>query len=62
MEMHTSTANTDINLAREFQRNISDPTWAHGLLDHVKDIKRSSKRKWTVCEYYLQDIKYVPHT
>ena len=37
MEMHTSTAYTVISLAREFQKHLSDPTLAHGLLDHVKN-------------------------
>ena len=39
MEMHTSTANADIILAREFKRHLSDPTREHGLLDHSKDRK-----------------------
>ena len=47
MEIHTSTKNTDINLAREFQKHISDPTRAHGLLDNGKDRKNASKGKCT---------------
>ena len=38
-DSQTSTANTDISLAREFQKHISDPTRAHILLNHGKDIK-----------------------
>ena len=60
-DSQTSTANTDISLEREFQKHISDPTQAHGLLDHGKDRKRASKKKWTEREYHLQDRKYVPH-
>ena len=58
--MHTSTANTDINLGREFQKHLSDPTRAYGLLDQGKDIKSASKQKWTYYEYHLQEIKEVP--
>ena len=38
MVMNTSTTNTDISLAREFQKHLSEPTRSHGLLDHGKDI------------------------
>ena len=37
MAMHTSTSNIDISLSRGFQKHLSDPTLAHGLLDHGKD-------------------------
>ena len=45
MEIYTSTANTDIGLARELQK-LSYPTQAHGLLDNGNNIKHASKRKW----------------
>ena len=45
MEIHTSTANTEISLARKFQKHLSDPTQAHGLLYHGKGRKFASKRK-----------------
>ena len=61
MEMHTSTENTEISLAREFQKHLSKPTWAHGFLDHGKDIKCISKQKWTDSEYHVQYRKYVLH-
>ena len=61
MAMHTSTENTDISLAREFQKHLSDPTQVHGLLDHGKDRKRSSKRKWANCEYIYKEIKDMLH-
>ena len=54
MEMYTSTVNTDISLAKKFQKHISEPTREHDLLDHGKDRKHSSKCKWTECEYYSQ--------
>ena len=37
VKMHTSTTNPDISLARGFQKHISNPTWAHGLLYHGKE-------------------------
>ena len=55
-------SNTDICLSRGFQKHISDPTRAHGLLDHGKDRKCADKRKWTDREYHVQYRKYVPHT
>ena len=61
MSIHTSTANTGISLAREFQKHISDPKQAHGLFDHCKDRKCASKWKWTDHEYRLQKIKEVPY-
>ena len=62
MLIHTSTANTDISLSRKFQNYLSYPTRAHVFLYQSKDIKHSSKRKWTECEYHVQDRRYVPHT
>ena len=61
MVIHTSTANLDIILAREFQKNLSDPTRTHGLLDNIKGIKRASKVKWTDHEYNIQYRKDVSH-
>ena len=62
MEMYASTENTDITLAREFQKHISDPTLAHGLLDYGEDRKIAIKRKCNDREYHVQDRKYTPHT
>ena len=59
MVMHTAIINADISLARVFQKNISDPTCAHEFIDHGKNIKQSSKCKWTEREYHVQDRKYV---
>ena len=61
MAMHTSTENTYISLAREFQKRLSDPTRSHGLLRCGKDRKRSIKRNWTEHEYHFQDRKCVSH-
>ena len=41
---------------------FSDPTPAHGLLDHVKDRKASIKWKWNERDYNSQERKYVPPT
>ena len=51
MVIHTSTENIYTSLERLFQKHLSDPTRAHGLLGHVKYIKRASKRKWNNHEY-----------
>ena len=61
MEIHTSTANIDVSLARESQKYISDPTWSHDLLDNGKDRKCASKQKCTEIEYCVQYSKDVPH-
>ena len=37
MVMHTEMSNTDISLEGVFQKHLSDPTYAHGLIYHVKD-------------------------
>ena len=62
MEIHTSNVNTDTSLSREFQKHLSDPTRAHGLLYHGKDIKHASKRKWNDCDYHVQERNDVSHT
>ena len=59
--MHNSTANTYISLERELKKHISDLTWAHGFLDHVKYRKNASKRKWNEHEYHVQERKYMSH-
>ena len=61
-DSHTSTANTDISLEREFQKHISDPTQAHGLLDHGKDRNFSSRLKCTDHEYHVQEKNYMSRT
>ena len=62
MATNTSTVNTDIILERGFQKHLSDPTRANGLLDQGRYIKRASKWKWNEREYHVQDNKYVSHT
>ena len=59
MVMHTSMSNTCISLTREFQKHISEPTCAHGLIDHRKYRKQDRKSKRTEREYHVHDIKYV---
>ena len=59
MVMYTSMSNIDISLAREFQKHLSDPTRAHGLIDNGKYRKRASNRKWTEHDYHVHDRKYV---
>ena len=54
MVIHTSTSRTDTSLARELQKHLSNPTRSHDLLDHGKDRKRASKRKWNDREYHVQ--------
>ena len=36
MVINTSTVNTDISLAREFQKNIFDPSRKNGVMDQGK--------------------------
>ena len=59
MVMHTSAETSDISIVKESQKNISDPSRAHALIDNVKDRKHASKRNWTGCENCVQDSKYV---
>ena len=60
--IHNSNENTKISLARGVQKNVSDPTRSHGLLDHSKDIKRARKLKCTERENRVQHRNYGPHT
>ena len=57
MVIHTKMSKTDIGLATVFQKNPSDPTRSHGLIDHVINRKRASKRKWLEHEYCVQGKK-----
>ena len=59
MTMHILTVNTDISLAREFQKHLSDLTWEHGLLDLGKYVKCASKWNWNERDYHVQDNKDV---
>ena len=62
MEMNTSTVNTDISLAREFQKYLFDPSSKKCVMDQGKYIKRLSQRTCTECEYHYQDRKDESHT
>ena len=42
-------------MAKEFQTHMSKYHRKHGVIDQGKYRKRSSKRKWTEREYYVQD-------
>ena len=53
MEIHTSTPNEDIILAREFQKCLSDPKRKNGVIDQDKYIKWSIQIKWDVHEYIM---------
>ena len=59
MVMHTSNVNIYISLARDFHKDLSDPTRKHGLMDQVNGRKRDSKGKCTECGYHVQYRKYV---
>ena len=48
-------SNTDISLARVFQKRLSDPTRTYGFIDNGKDRKRASKREWMEREYHVQE-------
>ena len=61
MVMHTETSDTDISIARVFQKYFSDTTSTNGLIHYGKDSKRDIKRKWVEREYHIQDNKYVQH-
>ena len=58
--MHTATQNTDVILAQEFQKHLSNKSRKHVIIDDV-NTKRSSKQKWKIREYRLQHDKYVEH-
>ena len=39
MAVHTTTHNSDVSLEQEFQKHLSDASWKHGILDHIKHKK-----------------------
>ena len=39
MIVHTATQNTDLSLAQEFQKHLSNAPRKHGILDHKKNFK-----------------------
>ena len=57
--MHTVMRNKDTSPERAFQKHLSDPTHAHGLIDHGKYSKQASNNKWMDCEYHVQDNKDI---
>ena len=54
MQIHTSTQNNYVSLAKEFQQNISKQRLKNGVIDQGKYRKRFSERKWTDREYHVQ--------
>ena len=44
MEMHTATHNVDFILAQEFQKNLSNESHKHGIVDYGEHKKWSSKK------------------
>ena len=44
MAAHTSTQNTDVSLALEFQKHLSNASRKHGVLDQRKDKISPRKR------------------
>ena len=59
--MHTSMSNTYIILERVFQKYLSDPKCAHGLIDHVKKRKQASNCNWVEHYFHVQYNKDVQH-
>ena len=51
--MNYSTQNNNVSLAKYLQKHIYKEHWKHGVIDQVKYIKRSSRRKWTDREYHV---------
>ena len=49
MAMYKSSSNTDISLAKEYQKHILEPRRTHGLIDHRKDREQDIKRKLMDC-------------
>ena len=44
MAGHTLTKNTDVSLALEFQKHLSNESHKHGIIEHRKQ-KKSSRKK-----------------
>ena len=61
MVLHNSMSDTYTGLARKCQKHLSYTTCEHGLIDHGKDRKRSSKHNWTDRDYHAQDCKDIQH-
>ena len=53
--MHTDTQKYDVNLAKEFQQNLTKNHHKNGVIDHGKPEKRFMERKWTDIKYHVQD-------
>ena len=45
MVIHNAINNTDIIIARVFQKHLLNKARAHGFIDHGKDWKQASNRK-----------------
>ena len=59
--MHSCTQNNYINLAKQFQKHLSNDHRKHVVIDQGKYRKRSIKRKWTDIEYHVQDNSDIAH-
>ena len=61
MTSNTATHNTDVILALEFQKHLSNKSLKHSIIDNVTQKKGSSKQNCTNREYYVQHMKYFKH-
>ena len=57
MAMHTSTANTDISLAKDFQKNLSDSTSAHDFWITVSKEKVSVNGSGLIVSIMYRKVK-----
>ena len=50
-----------MSLELEFKKHLSNESHKHGIIDHRKHKKSSSKQNFTNKEYHVQHNKYVKH-
>ena len=59
--MHNVTRTSNISLARELQKHLSNAELKNGFIDQGKYKKMASRQKWTESKYRLQETSYVAH-
>ena len=61
MVMHSATSTTDVSLAQEFPKHLSNAARKNAVTDQVKCKNLASKQKWVEREYRVQEDADVLH-
>ena len=59
--MNSATQNSDVILAHEFQKHLSNASLKNGVVNKEKNIKQEIKQRWEKQEYHVKEDDDVTH-